>query len=124
MSDTTLALGRLPLNLSLYAKVAAHEAKLQNDVVRLCGCLFDRVALNRAPGVSIRLARNGGLHINVSIVIRYGADVNAVGTAVQEAILDGVQRISDRPVATVNVTVAGFEVAKPERKPYEKDPVS
>lgn len=123
MSDTTLALGRLPLDLSLYAKVAAHEAKLQADVVRLCGCLLDRLALNRAPGVSIRLARNGGLHINVAIVVRYGADVKTVGMAVQHAVLNGVQRISDRPVAAVNVVVAGFEVARPERKPYEKDAV-
>lgn len=123
MSDTTLALGRLPLDLSLYAKVAAHEAKLQDDVVRLCGCLLDRLALNRAPGVRIRLARNGRLHINVAIVVRYGADVKAVGTAVQEAVLDGVQRISDRPVAAVHVTMAGFEVARPERMPYEKDAV-
>lgn len=119
MSSNSLALGRQLGSLSLYAKVAAHEARLQDGVVRtqcgLCAALT-----RRAPGARVRVAPDGTLHINVSVVVRYGMDPRAVTAAVQKAVLGGVSRIADRPVGAVNVIVSGFELARPLRRLYDK----
>ncbi len=120
----TLALGRQPIDLSVYARVAAHEAKLQEGVVRMDGGLAARLPLCRGCGVKTRLARDGSLQIAVSVVVRYGADLNALSASIQEAVLRGVGRISDRPVGSVNVHITGFEVPKPERRFYERGAVS
>jgi hypothetical protein len=116
----TIALDRQPIDLSVYARVAAHEARLQKDVVRLdCGWA-GRLPLPGACGVKSRLDADGGLQLEVRIVVRYGTDARAVGAAVQEAVRRGVGRISDRPVNCVHVVIRGFEFGRPERPLYER----
>lgn len=115
----TIALGRRPGNLVICAKVAAHEARLQDGVVRL-GRGLQALVSRRAPGARVRIAPDGSLHIDVSVVVRYGTDLRALAPSIQRAVIGGVGRISERPVGTVNVHVAGFELARPERRPYDK----
>jgi uncharacterized alkaline shock family protein YloU len=119
MSSNSLALGRQLGSLAICAKVAAHEARLQEGVVRtqcgLCAAL-----VRRSSGATARVAPDGSLQINVSVVVRYGMDPRAVTAAVQKAVIGGVGRISDRPVGAVNVFVRGFEPARPQRRLYDK----
>jgi len=117
--SNALALGRRLGGLGLCAKVAAHEARLQDGVVRMKGGVLP-LPPRRAPGVSVRVEQDGSLHISVSIVVRYGTDLRAVTAAVQRAVIDGVGRISERPVGTVNIHVTGFELARPERRLYDR----
>lgn len=117
--SSALALGRRFTDLAVCAKVAAHEARLLDGVVRMDG---GRRALAawRAPGVAVRVSADGSLLIDVSVVVRYGVDPRRLAPALQRAVIGGVGRISDRPVDIVNVHITGFELARPERRLYDK----
>ena len=117
--SSTLALGHQPSNLAVCAKVAAHEVRLQDGVVRM-DCSLAALAARRAPGVTVHVCPDGSLHIDVSVVVRYGTDLRRLAPTLQRAVIGGVGRISDRPVGTVNIRVTGFELARPERRLYDK----
>ncbi|MBI4555946.1 MAG: Asp23/Gls24 family envelope stress response protein [Candidatus Hydrogenedentes bacterium] len=119
MSDS-LALGKQEVDLSVYAKVAAYETLRQEGVLRMNAGFTEKLGMNKSPGVSVRLLDDGGLQIDVSVIVRYGTDLRSLGPAVQEAVLSGLRRMSDQPVGQINVYIADIEFPRGEARPAEE----
>jgi len=113
MNDSA-ALGKHEVDMSVYAKVAAHETLSQEGVVRLNSGFTDKIGMSKTPGLTTRLDDDGRLQIDVSIIVRYGTDLRRLGPAIQEAVLTGIRRMSDQPVGQINVFIADIEFAKAE----------
>ena len=60
------------------------------------------------------------LHLDISLDVRYGADLRDLGPAVQEAVLNGIRRMSDQPVGEINVYVIGIEFGEADAQPAEE----
>lgn len=123
MSDPE-SLGKHEIDMSVYAKAAAHETLLQEGVVRMNSGFSDKLGMNRVPGVSTRIEEDGALHIDISVIVRYGTDLRQLGPAIQEAVLNGIRCMSDQPVGQVNVFIADIEFPKeaPEAPPEDEGP--
>ncbi len=98
--------------MSVYTKVAAHEACLQDGVIRLHTGIGGRLGLSRTPGVVTRIDEDGALQLDISVIVRYGSDLRRVGPAIQEAVLDAIRRLSDQPVGQINVYMADIEFTR------------
>lgn len=122
MMTDSIALGKQEVDLMVYAKVAAHETLLQEGVVRMNPGFSGRFGMAKVPGIAARLEEDGSLQIDISVVVRYGADLRTLGPAIQEAVLSGVRRMSDQPVGQINVYVADIEFPNgtPEPGPGKK----
>ncbi len=108
MNDS-VALGKHEVDLAVYAKVAAHETQRQEGVVRMSAGFSGRLGMTKVPGVVSRLEEDGSLRLDISVVIRYGADLRALGPAIQESVLTGIRAMSDQPVGQINVYIADVE---------------
>ena len=116
MSEPT-ALGKHEVDMTVYQKVAAHEALRQDGVVRLNAGFTEKLGMAKASGVNVRLDDDGHLLIDISVVVRYGTDLRRLGPAIQEAVITAIRRMSDQPVGQVNVYITDIEFPKPEAKP-------
>lgn len=65
----------------------------------------------RAPGIQVETGRRGRLRVQASIVMRYGAPPRELGVRIQRAIVEALERVTDRGVERVNVIIA--DVAGP-----------
>ena len=108
-----MELGKHEVDMSVYAKVAAHEALLQEGVVRLNVGMTEKLGMNKTPGVTARMEEDGELHIDISVIVRYGTDLRQLGPAIQEAVLTGIHRMSDQPVGQINVYIADIDFGEP-----------
>ncbi|MCL4218657.1 MAG: Asp23/Gls24 family envelope stress response protein [Candidatus Hydrogenedentes bacterium] len=115
-----VVLGKHEVDLMVYAKVAAHEASRQPGVVRLHANAAYRITRGKTPGVTSRLDEDGMLHLDISLDVRYGTDLRDLGPAVQEAVLNGIRRMSDQPVGDINVYVIGIEFGEADAQPAEE----
>lgn len=120
MSDP-VALGKHEVDMAVYAKVAAHETLLQPGVVRMNAGFTEKLGMSRVPGVNTRIEEDGGLHIDISVIVEYGTDLRELGPAIQEAVLNGIHQMSDQPVGQINVYIADIEFGKKHPKPTQED---
>lgn len=119
-----LAPGKQEIDLTVYAKVAAYETLKQEGVVRLNAGFTEKLGIGRTPGVSVRLEEDGALQLDISVVVRYGADLRNVGPAIQEAVLNSLRQMSDQPVGQINVYIADIEFSRGAAKSAEEDPLA
>ena len=109
MTDTSV-LEKNSTCLSVYARLAKAEILRQEGVVRMARRTWRK--WRRTSGVCARVDGVGVLHIDAAIVIRYGCNVRELVPRVQCAILDALQRVSDRPIGQVNVMVEGIKYSR------------
>lgn len=112
--NESIALGKHEVDMSVYAKVAAHETLLQDGVVRMNSGFTEKLGMNKVPGVTTRIDDDGTLQFDVSVIVRYGTDLRSLGPAVQEAVLNGIRHMSDQPVGQINVYIADIEFGRSE----------
>jgi len=119
-----MAIGNQEVDMSVYAKVAAHETLKQDGVVRLNAGFTEKLGMSRTPGVTARIDDDGSLQLDVSIVVRYGSDLRLIGPAIQEAVINAIRAMSDQPVGQINVYIADIEFAKGPAKAAEEGDAS
>ncbi len=104
----------------VFAKIAAHEALQQEGVVRIGTGLVSRLRRRKTRGVVAHIRRNGSVHLHIPLTVRFGVDLQQLGSAVQHAVYNGVERASDQPVEFIRVTIADLEFAKTGKTEPEK----
>lgn len=109
-------LGKQEVDMAVYAKVAAYETLLQDGVARMNTGFTEKIGMNKTPGVTARIEEDGRLHVDISVVVRYGTDLRRLGPSIQEAVLSGIRRMSDQPVGQINVYIADIEFGKADAK--------
>ena len=120
--STTIPLGRQEVDMSVYAKVAVYETLRQPNVIRMHPGGLGRFGMGRKSGLTTRVSDDGTLQIDISVVVRYGADLRELGPAIQDAVLNGIRRLSDQPVGQINVYVADIEFAPLESELGREEP--
>jgi uncharacterized alkaline shock family protein YloU len=90
----------------IFARVARHHVQHVPGVARVSGSFVQK--MRGAPGVSVRLTSDGALRIRVSLEAFFGYDLASLGRCAQDAVRAGMQRLSERPVALVDVRIAGI----------------
>ncbi|HOE66268.1 MAG TPA: Asp23/Gls24 family envelope stress response protein [Candidatus Hydrogenedentes bacterium] len=115
-----MAIGNQEVDMSVYAKVAAHEAVRQEGVVRLNAGFTEKLGMSRTPGVTARIEEDGSLQLDISIVVRYGTDLRTIGPAIQESVLNAIRKMSDQPVGQINIYIADIDFPKGAAKTLEE----
>jgi uncharacterized alkaline shock family protein YloU len=110
-----VAAGSSGLDLSVYAKVAAHEAQLQEGVLCMHKGLGQRFAFGKAAGVKTRVSRDGRIEVDVAVVAQYGTDLQALGQAIRRAVTMRLGAMSNQPMGRVNVIIADIKLSKAHR---------
>lgn len=112
--NESLELGKHEVDMSVYAKVAAHETLSQPGVKRLNAGFTEKLGMSKTPGVTVRIEEDGRLQIDVSIVVEYGTDLRKIGPGVQDAIISAIRNMSDQPVDQINVFIADIDLPEGE----------
>jgi len=69
---------------------------------------------NFAKGVKISI-EDGGVMVNISIMVKFGYKIHKVSEEVQKRIVTALETMVGMKVIEVNVTVAGLRYEKPAR---------
>ncbi|MCX7817621.1 MAG: Asp23/Gls24 family envelope stress response protein [Kiritimatiellae bacterium] len=108
-AEETHDLGQIQIHNSVIAVIAREAALKVAGVADLVGSLVDDIAgmVGRKPldrGVRVEVADNT-LIIEVALVVEYGASIPKVAFEVQSRIREDVERMTGKPVRSVNVIV-------------------
>ncbi len=97
---------------TVFARVVRHHILRHAGVARMCGSLCQR--LRRAHGVSVRIDRQGKLHIRAKVVVFYGYNLHTTGLELHQAVAEAVHRLSDRPIGRIDLRIVGIKIAVPQ----------
>ena len=101
--------GQDTANPAVFAPVISQAVTAEEGVFGMYARGFKR--FGRAPGIQVETGRRGRLRVQASIVMRYGAPPRELGVRIQRAIVEALERVTDRGVERVNVIIA--DVAGP-----------
>jgi uncharacterized alkaline shock family protein YloU len=103
-------LGRITVSAGAIAQIVARTAEECYGVVGLSaqGPMLGR--LRSRHGVSVS-DREGGLAIELAVVVEYGLNLAEVGSTVRSRVAYEVERLTRLKVAAVDVTIKGTNAA-------------
>ncbi len=90
--------------------VSSLAANLGSDIAELLG------KKNLARGVDVQIGQDSVI-INISIMVKYGATIQTVAKAVQEAVYGSVESMSSLAVESVNINIGGITFEKVHKTP-------
>jgi uncharacterized alkaline shock family protein YloU len=103
--------GGLKVDRKILASIVALATKeingvscLSDDLLNKTKNIFNKSAV---PGVNVKFAENGNLHVDVYVTIYHGFSVPDVSFRIQENIKSNVATMIDSPVKIINVHVTG-----------------
>lgn len=109
-------MGNISINLEVVAEIVAIAAKEVPGVVSLAsgGFKSDIAGLfggrkDSSAAVSIKEETDGSYHISVKLILAFGVQLAKVAQAVQLAIRDRVENMTNKDVTKVNVFVDGIQ---------------
>ncbi len=111
-------LGSIHIHNSVIATIARMAAARVPGVVDLAGSLVDDIAglVSRSSGekgVRVEVADNA-LVIEISLIVEYGVQIPRIAWQVQNAVREDVERMTGKPVRSVNIVVQGIRPLKSE----------
>lgn len=109
--------GGLKVDNKVLASIVALATKEINGVSELFESLENKVknVFNKGyvPGVDVKFAENGNLHVDVYIKIYHGFSVPDISYKIQENIKNSVATMISSPVKVINVHIAGVDFNTP-----------
>ncbi len=88
---------------TVFARVVRHHVMLEPGVVICTGGLLSW--LRRAQGVTVKIRKNGSLWVRISLQAHYGFELRELGERVAQAAAVALQRLSERPVESIEVDI-------------------
>lgn len=117
-------LGSISINNDVVAHIVAMAAREVPGVVDLAsgGLKQDIAGLfgsrkESGSAVAIQEQPNGSYHIKIKLILTFGVQLARVAEAVQQAIRDQVENMTNKDVARVDVIVDGVKRDEPEEEP-------
>ncbi|HEY2355542.1 MAG TPA: Asp23/Gls24 family envelope stress response protein [Gaiellaceae bacterium] len=101
----TSPLGRITIASSVIAQIVAETALECYGVVGMKGSLRGRVARGRAQGIEIGRDRDGGVSVDLHVVVEYGLNLAEVASSVRNRVAYEVERLTGLRVLAVEVHV-------------------
>jgi len=111
VGDTQYPPGPQSDDLADYGKLAVQETLRCDGVTGMHKGVADRLGMRKISGVAIRRDKEDRLHLDISIIVKYGTDLRKLGSDIQNAVVRAIAQESAEPVAQINVVVADIEFA-------------
>ena len=102
----TTDLGRISVSSEAIAQIVGHVAAESYGIVGMAGRRFPRLpGRDRlTDGIDVK-ARNGGIAIDLHVVVEYGLNLAEVAATVRTRVAYEVERQTGLPVAAVEVRI-------------------
>lgn len=113
MSEGSNSLGDIRINHSVVANIVRLAALEVSNVVAVGGGFVDGIAdifkskKGDERGVRVDEDEVGDYIIEVRVVLRFGCELAAVATQIQERVSEQVEKMTSKNVARVNVVIDG-----------------
>jgi uncharacterized alkaline shock family protein YloU len=108
----TSPLGRITISSGVIAQIVAETALECYGVVGMKGSLRGRVARRHSRGIEIGRACEGGVTVDLHVVVEYGLNLAEVASSVRNRVAYEVERLTALPVLAVEVHVDAVKTSK------------
>ncbi len=111
--DQAVDLGAVQIHRKVIGDIAAEAIKDISGVrlatFGLLGILAESFGYNNYPGVSVRIAKDQQVTIEIRVIIDYGISLPEVARQIQDVIGRAVEETVDIYVREINVSIQGIQ---------------
>lgn len=75
----------------------------------LFGSILELFGFKNYPGVSVRLDKDGGVYLELRLVIEYGLNIPATAARVQEVVRTAIEKAVDVDLIEINVNIQSVQ---------------
>jgi len=117
VGDEASSLGEIKINHSVVASIVRLACLDVNGVVAVGGGFVDGIAKifdrrESERGVRVEEDGSGEYHIEIRVVLQFGAELASVATQIQQSVSHQVRRMTSKGVARVDVIIDGVRTAE------------
>lgn len=121
VSEESNSLGDIRINHSVVASIVRLSALEVVGVAAVGGGFVDGIAeifskKSDERGVRVEEDEVGDYRIEIRVILRFGVELAAVGTQIQQRIAEQVEKMTSKNVARVNVVIDGVRTDDEEKK--------
>jgi len=129
ISEDSNSLGEIRINHSVVASIVRLAALEVAGVAAVGGGFVDGIAeifskKGDERGVRVEEDEAGDYKIEIRVILRFGVELAAVGTQIQQRVCEQIEKMTSKNVARVNVVIDGVrtqEEEKQQREEWEED---
>jgi uncharacterized alkaline shock family protein YloU len=126
LSENSNSLGDIRINHSVVASIVRLAALEVVGVSAVGGGFVDGIAemfskKGDERGVRVEEDEAGDYLIEIRVILRFGVELAAVGTQIQERISEQIEKMTSKNVARVNVVIDGVRTDEDEKEPEQWD---
>ncbi len=119
MSEESNTLGDIRINHSVVASIVRLAALEVSGVAAVGGGFVDGIAeifskKGDERGVRVEEDEVGDYRIEIRVILRFGVELAAVATEIQQRIAEQVEKMTSKSVARVNVIIDGVRTDEPK----------
>ena len=120
ISEDSNSLGDIRINHSVVASIVRLAALEVTGVVAVGGGFVDGIAeifskKGDERGVRVEEDEAGDYQIEVRVILRFGVELAAVATQIQERISEQVEKMTSKTVSRVNVIIDGVRTEEDQK---------
>lgn len=121
LSEGSNSLGDIRINHSVVASIVRLAALEVPGVAAVGGGFVDGIAeifskKGDERGVRVEEDEAGDYQIEIRVILRFGVELAAVATQIQERIAEQVEKMTSKNVSRVNVVIDGVRTDEDEKK--------
>ncbi|MBT63849.1 MAG: Asp23/Gls24 family envelope stress response protein [Puniceicoccaceae bacterium] len=126
VSEDSNTLGDIRINHSVVASIVRLAALEVGGVAAVGGGFVDGIAeifskKGDERGVRVEEDEVGDYRIEIRVILRFGVELAAVATEMQQRIAEQVEKMTSKNVARVNVIIDGVRTNDEEEEANEKE---
>ena len=126
MSEESNTLGDIRINHSVVASIVRLAALEVAGVAAVGGGFVDGIAeifskKGDERGVRVEEDEVGDYRIEIRVILRFGVELAAVATEIQQRIATQVEKMTSKSVSRVNVIIDGVRTDEPKSKSEDWD---
>lgn len=124
LSEDSNSLGDIRINHSVVASIVRLAALEVGGVSAVGGGFVDGIAemfskKGDERGVRVEEDEAGDYLIEIRVILRFGVELAAVATQIQQRISDQIEKMTSKNVARVNVVIDGVRTDEEEKEPEQ-----
>lgn len=124
VSEDSHTLGEIRINHSVVASIVRLAALEVSGVVAVGGGFVDGIAeifskKGDERGVRVDEDEVGDYKIEIRVILRFGFELAAVATQIQQRVAEQVEKMTSKNVARINVIIDGVRTKDEEVKEHE-----
>lgn len=127
VSEDSNTLGEIRINHSVVASIVRLAALEVAGVAAVGGGFVDGIAeifskKGDERGVRVDEDEVGDYKIEIRVILRFGVELAAVASQIQQRVSQQVEKMTSKSVARVNVVIDGVRPDAVEREDWREDP--